>query len=55
MSAQKNDTRKSMGVVSAIPEFIGVMAGISVVAGKWIENQVRNVLGEKTGTTETES
>ena len=47
MSTEKNDTRKSMGVVSAIPEFIGVMAGITVLSGKWIENHVRGLLGEK--------
>ena len=47
MSTQKNDTRKSMGVVSAIPEFIGVMAGITMLSGKWIERHVRSLLGEK--------
>ena len=47
MSTQKNDTRKSMVVVNAIPEFIGVIAGISVVAGKWIGRHVRGLLGEK--------
>jgi len=47
MSKQKNDKRKPMWFVSAIPEFIGVMAGISVVAGKWIERHVKGLLGEK--------
>jgi len=49
MSKQKNDKRKPLGFVSAVPEFIGVMVGISMVAGKWIERHVRNLLGEKTG------
>ena len=47
MSARKNDNQKSLVIVSAIPELIGVMVGLSVVAGKWIERHVRNLLEEK--------
>jgi len=47
MSARKNDKQKSLGIVGAIPEFIGVMVGISMVAGKWIERHVRKLLSEK--------
>ena len=47
MSIQKNDTKRPLGIIGAIPEFIGVMTGISVVAGKWIECQVRHLLGKK--------
>jgi hypothetical protein len=47
MSIQKNDKQRPLGIIGAIPEFIGVMTGITVVAGKWIERQVRNLLGGK--------
>ncbi len=48
MSSQKNDNRKPLDFVSAISEFIGVMAGMSVLTGKWIGDQVGSVFGEKT-------
>jgi len=47
MPTRKNDKQKSLGVVGVIPEFIGTLAGITMVAGKWIEHHVRNLLGEK--------
>ncbi len=47
MSIRKNDKKRPLGIVGAIPEFIGVMAGISMVAGKWIERNVRYLLGGK--------
>lgn len=47
MSARKNGKKRPLGLVGAIPEFIGAIAGISVVAGKWVEHNVRNLLGEK--------
>jgi hypothetical protein len=47
MSIRKNDKQRPLGIVGAIPEFIGVMAGISMVTGKWIGRNVRNLLGGK--------
>ena len=47
MSIRKNDKQRPLGIVGAIPEFIGVMAGISMIACKWIEHHVRDLLGEK--------
>lgn len=47
MSIRKNDKQRPLGIVRAIPEFIGVMAGISMLAGKWIKLHVRDFLGEK--------
>jgi hypothetical protein len=47
MSIRKNDKQKPLGIVGAIPEFIGVMAGISMVTGKWIGRNVRSLLGGK--------
>jgi len=43
----KNGKKRLLGLVEAIPEFIGTVAGISVVGGKWVEHNVRNLLGEK--------
>lgn len=47
MSARKNDKQKSLGIIGAIPEFIGVLVGISMIAGRWIERHIRNLLSEK--------
>ncbi len=47
MSARKKNKKKPLGILSAIPEFIGVMAGISMVAGRWIGLHVKNLLQEK--------
>ena len=47
MSIRKNDKQRPLGIVGAIPEFIGVMAGISMVAVKWSERHVRSLLGGK--------
>ena len=47
MSIRKNDKQRPLGIIGAIPEFIGVMAGVSMVTGKWIERHVRNLLEGK--------
>ncbi len=47
MSAQKKDKKKPLGILGAIPEFIGVMAGISMVASRWIRLHIKNLLQEK--------
>ncbi|MFC1675461.1 hypothetical protein ACFL3G_00185 [Planctomycetota bacterium] len=47
MATGKNDDRKPLRFIAAIPEFIGVMAGISVMAGRWVDCHVRGLLGEK--------
>lgn len=47
MAINKNDKQRPLGIVGAIPEFIGVMAGISMVTGKWIGRNVRSLLGGK--------
>ncbi len=55
MSIRKNDKQRPLGIIGAIPEFIGVMAGISMVAGKWIKRHVRYLLGEKPKQPEQEA
>ena len=47
MSIRKNDKQRPLGIVGVIPEFIGVMAGVSMVTGKWIGRNVRSLLGGK--------
>lgn len=47
MSTRKNKKQKPFGIVGAIPEFFGAMAGTTIVTGRYIKHQVRNLLGEK--------
>lgn len=41
-----NGNQKALGVAAVVPEFFGAMAGISMVAGKWLKHQLLVLLGE---------
>jgi len=47
MSALNNGNQDSLGIAAVIPEFLGTMAGVSVVAAKWIKHQLLVLLGEE--------